>query len=216
MRGGILATGILLLIFGMFFYFTGNNMIQEIEAYDVYDIPISELLKTLSQDVRRQYETGQSMVMFGGILGIVGFILCIAGIAVPGKKSESIEKTPSNEKSSKSERRCPSCGRAIPDGAILCPFCGKKFANHFEEEEKPLEKLPQKEERPVETVEEELKEGVKDETTKEDKIEEPKQKEGKVAKKQEIQKSKFCFECGAKLEDSPKFCPMCGTNQEES
>ncbi len=213
MRGGILATGILLLIFGMFLYFTGNNMIQEIEAYDVYDIPISELLKTLSQDVRRQYETGQSMVMFGGILGIVGFILCIAGIAITGNESESIEKNLSNEKSSKSDRRCPSCGRAIPEYAILCPFCGKKFANHFEGEKKPLKKLPQKEEQPVE---EELLEGVKDETTKEEKIEEPKPKEDKVAKEQEIQKSKFCFECGAKLEDSSKFCPMCGTKQEES
>jgi rubrerythrin len=32
----------------------------------------------------------------------------------------------------------------------------------------------------------------------------------------EIQKNKFCYECGKKLDGSPKFCPFCGTKQEES
>jgi ABC-type spermidine/putrescine transport system permease subunit I len=26
-----------------------------------------------------------------------------------------------------SERRCPGCGRVIPDDARVCPYCGKKF-----------------------------------------------------------------------------------------
>ncbi len=26
-----------------------------------------------------------------------------------------------------SERRCPNCGRAIPDDARTCPYCGKNF-----------------------------------------------------------------------------------------
>jgi hypothetical protein len=25
------------------------------------------------------------------------------------------------------ERRCPGCGRVIPDDARVCPYCGKKF-----------------------------------------------------------------------------------------
>ena len=92
MRGGILAAGILLLIFGLFLYFTGNNMMQEIEAYDVEDIPISEILKLVSQDARNKYEAGQQMVMFGSIFGIVGFILCIAGITAPGKKPQIVRQ----------------------------------------------------------------------------------------------------------------------------
>lgn len=88
MRGGILTIGIILLIFGIFLYFSGNNMVQQVEAYDVEGIPISEILKLVSSDARRQYEVGQQMKMFGSIFGIVGFIVCIAGIATPSKKSE--------------------------------------------------------------------------------------------------------------------------------
>jgi hypothetical protein len=29
--------------------------------------------------------------------------------------------------SSKAERRCPNCGRVIPDDARTCPYCSKKF-----------------------------------------------------------------------------------------
>jgi len=88
MRGGILALGLILLILGIFLYFTGNNMIEEIEAYDIDGIPISEILKLISEDARRQYEIGQSMVMFGTIFIIVGFILSIAGIFAPEPKNQ--------------------------------------------------------------------------------------------------------------------------------
>ena len=27
----------------------------------------------------------------------------------------------------KSNRRCPNCGRIIPEDAIVCPYCGKDF-----------------------------------------------------------------------------------------
>ena len=65
MRGGILAVGMILLILGIFLYFSGNNMVQQVEAYDVEGIPISEILKLVSSDARRQYEVGQQMKMFG-------------------------------------------------------------------------------------------------------------------------------------------------------
>jgi len=58
MRGGILAIGLILLIFGLFLYFSGNNMVQQVEAYDVEGIPISEILK-LHPDFRQKYDTGQ-------------------------------------------------------------------------------------------------------------------------------------------------------------
>jgi len=27
----------------------------------------------------------------------------------------------------KSKRYCPNCGRAIPEDALICPYCMKKF-----------------------------------------------------------------------------------------
>ena len=39
MRGGILAIGLILLIFGILIYSTGNNLVQEVEAYDIEGIP---------------------------------------------------------------------------------------------------------------------------------------------------------------------------------
>ena len=125
MRGGVLALGLILLIFGILFYFIGNNLVQEVEAYDVEGIPISEILK-LDSGVRAKYDTGKSLVMFGSIFGIVGFILCIAGIAAPSKKrgdkDDLSKKMPTsvlgevigefkekNRKSSQAE--CEICGK---------------------------------------------------------------------------------------------------------
>ena len=122
MRGGILTIGIILLIFGIFLYFSGNNMVQQVEAYDVEGIPISEILK-LDSGVRAKYDAGKSLVMFGSIFGIVGFILCIAGIAAPRKKPEVIVQ----KKVTQKDRHCPNCGRSIPFDAKVCPYCGKKF-----------------------------------------------------------------------------------------
>jgi len=125
MRGGVLALGLILLIFGILFYFIGNNLVQEVEAYDVEGIPISEILK-LDSGVRAKYDTGKSLVMFGSIFGIVGFILCMAVIAAPSKKrgdkDDLSKKMPTsvlgevigefkekNRKSSQAE--CEICGK---------------------------------------------------------------------------------------------------------
>jgi len=32
-----------------------------------------------------------------------------------------------SKKEASSERRCPNCGRIIPDDARVCPYCSKKF-----------------------------------------------------------------------------------------
>lgn len=204
MRGGILAAGLFLLIIGIFLYFYGTELVNQVEAFDIYDIPISELLKTLSPDVRHQYELGQSMVMFGSIFGIIGFILCIAGIFTPSKTSsqpkqqsysqvyhgpatrinEKVKDFKEKNKSLNSNRRCPDCGRKIPEDAKLCPYCGKKFKMHFEEEEVKENK---------ETKQEIVKENNK-ETVKEEKGKSP----------------KYCPECGAKLDEDLNFCTKCG------
>lgn len=89
-------------------------------------------------------DTGTCCVL--GIVGIILFILIIAYL-LGGKKTVVhtyqsaptappviIHKETPREKP-KSDRRCPSCGRTIPFDAKLCPYCGKKFNNHFKEEQ---------------------------------------------------------------------------------
>lgn len=130
MRSGTLIVGIVLVIFGLFLYFSGNNMIQEVEAYDVEGIPISEILKLVSKDAQRQYETGQSMIMFGTIFFVVGFIVCIAGLVAPSKKSITAN-------GSKKELKLPIIGNAVKDfkdknqgiSRVECEICGNLY-NH--------------------------------------------------------------------------------------
>ena len=83
-----------------------------------------------------------------GVIGVILFIILIAYL-LGGKKTvvqtqqmapasapiiirEEPKETPKQE--SKSDRRCPDCGRIIPDDAELCPYCGKKFKKHYNED----------------------------------------------------------------------------------
>ncbi len=77
MRSGVLGGGILLVIIGIILYFVGNNMVQQ----SVWYIISPDTYQSMSS-------TGNAMVMFGYIFGIVGFILCIAGIFAPSVVSE--------------------------------------------------------------------------------------------------------------------------------
>ena len=77
MRSGVLGGGILLVIIGIILYFVGNNMVQQ----SVWYIISPDTYQSMSS-------TGNAMVMFGYIFGIVGFIFCIAGIFAPSVVSE--------------------------------------------------------------------------------------------------------------------------------
>jgi RNA polymerase subunit RPABC4/transcription elongation factor Spt4 len=98
----------------------------------------------------------------------------------------------------KTDRRCPECGRIIPDDAKLCPFCGKKFRTKFIEEQSEDE----------ENIARPLKKSVS-----EVEITEP--SENTIEKEQTMERSKYCPECGQKLKGNPKYCPICGVKQEE-
>ena len=108
---------------------------------------------------RAASDTGNCCVL--GIIGVVLFIILIAYL-LGGKKTVVqtqqyatpsppiiIEQRPSppteTHSKSKLERRCPSCGRGIPDDANLCPYCGKKFKTHFEEEYEEEPKIEKEE-----------------------------------------------------------------------
>ena len=54
------------------------------------------------------------------ILFIARIIEIIAYFSLP-------DELPTGDKKEKSERRCPNCGRIIPEDARTCPYCSKKF-----------------------------------------------------------------------------------------
>jgi len=88
MKKGVVASGIISLCVGIVVFFVGYNMVNEITAYDVEGIPISEWLMGLSPSLRQQYETGQLYMQYGSILVIIGLISCILFIIISRKKPE--------------------------------------------------------------------------------------------------------------------------------
>jgi len=62
-----------------------------------------------------------SIVLIGFLISFIGRIIeIIAYFSLP-------DELPKESKKEKDERRCPSCNRIIPEDAISCPYCGKKF-----------------------------------------------------------------------------------------
>jgi len=190
MRGGILAAGIVLLILGIILFFIGYSVMEEfssVEEFDVYGVPIGKSVKYLDEGYMQSYQNAKSMELFGAIFGIVGFILCIAGIAAPSKHIDIkppishqppiiVQQTQPRE-TAHSSRHCPECGRSIPFDAKRCPYCDKDFEHH---------KSPQGEKKEAMEIKEEKK---------------------TIEKKEFLQ---FCHECGKRLDEDVDFCPHCG------
>jgi len=61
-------------------------------------------------------------------------IFLFVGIIVPALVQIELNKyvgknIPMGANAEKSNRRCPNCGRHIPEDANVCPYCGKRFEN---------------------------------------------------------------------------------------
>ena len=93
MRIGIFTIGIILIIVGIFLFFHGNSTIHEIESYDIYGLPISDFFMLLSPDLKSQYELAQTMKVVGFGFGVVGLVVCIAGIAASSTKPQVVTQT---------------------------------------------------------------------------------------------------------------------------
>ncbi len=72
------------------------------------------------KDAEKRDSSGALWLIIVIITGIIGLIIWLIVRPPIGGKKEG--KTPSA-----SERRCPGCGRVIPDDAQVCPYCGKQF-----------------------------------------------------------------------------------------
>ena len=65
--------------------------------------------------------TVTTIILIGFVILFIGRIIeIIAYFSLP-------DKLPTGDKKEKSERKCPSCDREIPEDAISCPYCSKKL-----------------------------------------------------------------------------------------
>ena len=117
MRRDVVGIGAILIIFGVFLYFIGNNMVMN-APYNILSGGYSGYQSDL--------ETGRSLVGIGVILTLIGAISAVAGFVAKNNK-DAIPL--------KNERFCPTCGRHIPFDAIACPYCKKNFKAHLKGDE---------------------------------------------------------------------------------
>ena len=74
------------------------------------------------RDAQQRDGNGALWLIIVIITGIIGLIIwLIVRPPIGGKPQEHSHQHES------SDRRCPSCGRVIPDDARVCPYCGKNF-----------------------------------------------------------------------------------------
>ena len=67
------------------------------------------------KDANKRGSSGVLWLLIVLITGIIGLIIwLVVRPPIGGEKKEP-------------ERRCPNCGRAIPNDAKACPYCAKKF-----------------------------------------------------------------------------------------
>ena len=71
------------------------------------------------KDAEKRGSSGALWLIIVLITGIIGLIIWLVVRPPIGGKKEASEAS--------SERRCPNCGRTIPDDARICPYCSKKF-----------------------------------------------------------------------------------------
>jgi len=76
------------------------------------------------KDAEKRGSSGALWLIIVLITGILGLIIwLIVRPPIGGKQAPAATAPPSVS----TERRCPSCGRVIPDDARVCPYCGKNF-----------------------------------------------------------------------------------------
>jgi Na+/H+-dicarboxylate symporter len=67
------------------------------------------------KDAKKRDSSGALWLLIVLITGIIGLIIwLVVRPPIGGDKKEP-------------NRRCPNCGRAIPEDAKTCPYCSKKF-----------------------------------------------------------------------------------------
>jgi len=168
MRGGVVAGGVALIIIGAIFFYVSNTAVGTATG------PGGGFVGYRTEH--------QIFMMIGVILGIVGFIVLVAGLAASKKENPVMPQTVVVQPSAAPKEPetlliCPECGARVSAKSKFCPECGEKLG---------------------------LKTKAGPRETKEEKTEAPKSTEGKP------EKASFCMYCGIGLPEDLDFCPACG------
>jgi hypothetical protein len=96
----ILYSGIVVVIIGVVIYFIGNWMVNNVLAYNVGGLPISDFMRTVNSDINNYYIFGQLTSYAGGLLFIVGIVLLFIGgiTAVVSSEKEFYDKSKASSK----------------------------------------------------------------------------------------------------------------------
>jgi hypothetical protein len=77
------------------------------------------------RDAEQRGEIGVLWLLIVLVAGIIGLIIWLIIRPPIGGKKEF------HGTYSKTNRRCPNCGRDIPFDSRICPYCGKKFDDFY-------------------------------------------------------------------------------------
>lgn len=116
--GGIIGTAVLALVIGWILAVIGA-------------IYLRRSYRSIAKHTKvHLFETTGTVYFIGAITTIVliGFLILFIGRIIEIIAYFSLpDKLPTSEKNIEDVRRCPHCGRAIPEDAKICPYCAKKF-----------------------------------------------------------------------------------------
>ena len=83
------------------------------------------------KDAEKRGKSGALWFIIVWITFPIGLIIWFIVRPPIGGPQTTINQTiQQNYQQQSSDRRCPSCGRGIPNDARVCPYCGKNFESH--------------------------------------------------------------------------------------
>ena len=126
--------------FGIYFLYWFIQTKREINDNFGAEIPTCWLLIIPIANIYWMYKYAEAYSLYvlkddNKILWALLFILisiitpALVQIELNKHVGKSIAKGPVTSK--KSDRRCPNCGRVIPEDSEICPYCGKKFDSYI-------------------------------------------------------------------------------------
>jgi ribosomal protein L40E len=115
MRGGVVAAGVALIIVGTIFFYLSNTTVAGVSGQG-------------GGVVGYKTET-QIFLMIGVVLGIVGFVTLIAGLAASKKEKLVMPRTVVVHPSAAPKEPetlviCPECDARVSAKSSFCPKCG--------------------------------------------------------------------------------------------
>lgn len=115
MRSGVFLIGISLLTIGVILFISGSNGVNE------YQTTVGQVYRAFSSSGQKEYATYRAMTLFGGIMGIIGFVVTL--ISFSGGKDKKSNEFYTNYSQSSKANRCSKCGTELDLGWRLCPNC---------------------------------------------------------------------------------------------